>query len=360
VPTIQEILEAGPLGASQIHDALVAGVDVLSGEQTVDFYPYVRTVLPLDGFVFWLKASLLTIDKLAANNLATADAVTVPGSLHYATIGTMTEDDITAVRKVDFTAEHEIEAFGALSPNVMYVATWQTPLGSFRFAFSQRGTYYHQADIHHYVGDAVYPTFERMLIDNIDDFDQRQVVSNSLPIWLKMAAEVPFVSLITSGVTLYPAFLTPPNLPPPYGTVDIRTNTTRALSAMPLRGRDGSHSQLCAETAQLAFYGLRNDEIMDFVDYVYDLAMNMDDFGIMNMPTVQDEHRRQVELAALAIKKTITFEISYVQGRMRDIARQVIQTAVMVPIPGDNPLLRQPDRIIEPFQRPHDPLQFPV
>lgn len=358
MPTISELLDAGPFGASQIHDALATGLDVLSGDQTIDFVPYIRMVLPIDGFVFWVRASLLTAEKIAQHGLTSAGTVTVGGSLHYATVGQQVEDETIAVRKVDFAAKEQITAFAAIAPTVMYVATWQAPLGSFKFTFSSRGTYYQQADIHHYVGDAVYPVFDRMLIDNIEGFDQNAVVSNSLPLWLKMAAEVPYVSLITSAVELYPAFLTPVNLRTPYGTVNIRG--TRALSAMPLRGRESQHSQLCAETATITFYGLRNNEVMDFTDYVFDRAMNLDDFGIMNMPVVQDEQRTQVELAALAIKKTVTYEISYLQTRMRDIARQYIQTGLMTPIPGDNPVLFQPDRIIEPFQRPHDPLKFPV
>lgn len=358
MPTIAELLDAGPLGASQIHDALAVGLDVLSGEQEISFTPYIRMVLPVDGFVFWVRASLLPAEKIAQHGLTSGDTVTVPGSLHYATVGHQVEDETVAIRKVDFAAQNQITAFAAIAPTVMYVATWQAPLGSFKFTFSSRGTYYQQADIHHYVGDAVYPVFDRTLIDDIGDFNEGAVVSNSLPLWLKMASEVPYVSLITSSVELFPAFLVPVNLRTPYGTVNIRA--TRALSAMPLRGRDSSHSQLCAETATLTFYGLRNEEVMDFTDYVFDRALNLDDFGIMNMPVVQDEQRTQVELAALAMKKTVVFEISYLQIRMRDIARQYIATALMTPIPGDNPLLHQPDRIIEPFQRPHDPLKFPV
>jgi hypothetical protein len=61
--TLAEALETP--NPSQIHDALAAGVDVLSGQQTVSFVPYVRTVLPIDGYVFWLNAALLSADQLS-------------------------------------------------------------------------------------------------------------------------------------------------------------------------------------------------------------------------------------------------------------------------------------------------------
>ena len=361
MPTLAEALAESPVGPTQIHDALVAGLDVLSQSQTVDFTPYVRTVLPIDGFVFWLRADLLPAATLAANGLPSSGVVSVPGSLHYATTGHMVEDETIAIRKVDFAAQQQITAFAEIAPTVMYVARWTTPLGSFRFTFSARGTYYQQADIHHYVGDAIYPVFEKQLIDDISQFDERQIVSNSLPFWLQLQYRIPYVSLITFNVDLYPAYLVPPNLVPPYGTVDIIPQTTRAVAAAPWRGQRNQRAQLCAERARITLYGLRNDEVMDWVDYVYDYVTNVGSFGITNMPVVVDDRRGQVELAALAQKKYIDFEVSYLQNRARDVAVQVIQTALLADVfGGDVPFLRQPDRIIEPREFPSDPLKFPI
>lgn len=357
--SIDEILsEQGLVGPTQIHDALVAGLDVLSGDQTVDFVPYVRTVLPLDGFVFWIRASLLSDARLAEVGLASSSAITVGGSLHWASLGTMMIDENITIQRVDFAAKEAVTDFAQIAPDIMYVADWQTELGRFKFAFSQRGTYYLQANIHHYVGDAVYPVFAAQLIDNLDQFDQRQVVSNSMPLWLSLSQSIPFVSLVTSSVQLYPGYLVPSNRPAPYGTVDINPNSTRSLQAQALRGPDSSRWQLTAEMVRLTFYGLRNDDVMDFVDYVMDWSLNTGEFGIMNMPVVRDEQRVQVELSALAQKKTVDFEVSYQQARMRDIARKLITAALI----GDvfsigSPLIPVPDRIIEPFMAPDDPLR---
>src|SRR6266566_770287 len=209
--TVTESLPTRP-----IHDALVAGVDTLGQDQRVVFHPYVRTVLPLDGYVFWLRATLLTAVQLAQHGISSADPVVVDGSLHYASVGNQVADETIAVRSVDFTAETQITAFAEIATDVLYVGRWETPLGGFSFTFGRRNSYYYQASLHHYVGDAVYPAFEAQLIDDVAAFDQRQVVSNSLPIWLSMFTNIPIYSLVTVSLPVYPAFLVPDNLVPAY------------------------------------------------------------------------------------------------------------------------------------------------
>lgn len=323
MPTLAESLSE-PL-STPIHDALAAGVDVLGQNQQVEFWPYVRVVLPVDGFVFWLRADLLTPTQLAQHGLQTPLGVQVDGSLHYASIGHQVEDEVIAIRRVDFTAETQITALAEIAPDVMYVAEWTTSMGSFKFTFSQRSTYYQQADIHHYVGDAVYPAFAGQLIDDVAGFDQRQVVSNSLPFWLSMFSSQPFPSPIGCSFPIYPAFLLPPNLTPPYIATEI--SGTRALQSVARIGSTGSRSQLCSERVRLIAYGMRNDDALTVLDYSLSYMENTDFMGLMNMPVVVDEHRPQVELAALAQKKVIEYEVSYNQSVSRAIALQVIKKA---------------------------------
>jgi len=127
---------------------------------------------------------------------------------------------------------------------------------------------------------------------------------------------------------VYPAFLVPTNLLPAYVAVEVQPNSTRALQAVPTRGRTSGHLQLTAERVRMTAYGLRNDAIMDLMDYVLDYSMNTGNVGLMNAPIVRDEHRAQVELAVLAQKKTIEWEVSYFQHRSRSIARQLIMSAI--------------------------------
>ena len=53
-----------------------------------------------------------------------------------------------------------------------------------------------------------------------------------------------------------------------------------------------------------------------------------DAIGFMNMPVLRDDKRTQNELAILAMKKTMDFEISYYQTRARTIAQQYVLSCV--------------------------------
>lgn len=48
----------------------------------------------------------------------------------------------------------------------------------------------------------------------------------------------------------------------------------------------------------------------------------------MNIPVVQDERVTQNELNIIAMRKTIKFKINYYQQRMRNLARQLITSAI--------------------------------
>lgn len=324
MPSVAESQQYG----SSLAAALRQGLRAIDGQQQVSFQPYVRTVLPIDGFVFWINAGLLSAQQLAAAGLTSAAPVAVNGSLHFATVGEQREDESIAIHKMVFTSEQPIAALAEIAPVVLYIATWTSPSGeSFRFSFSRRDSFYQQANLSHYVGDAVYPVFQAQLIDTVADFDQRQVVSNSLPIWLAMM-NAPYTSLVTTNVALYPSNLVPDNLPAPYAVVHIPAETTRLLQPIPYLDPTGNHWQLCAERVTFILYGLRNDDAMDFKDYILSYGELSDNFGVMTPPAMRDDHRTQTELAALAQRKTIEMEISYYQARARQVARQTIKSVV--------------------------------
>ena len=50
---------------------------------------------------------------------------------------------------------------------------------------------------------------------------------------------------------------------------------------------------------------------------------------MLNMPVIQDEKVTQPELGVIAMKKTITFEVSYYQQNIRNVARQLIESALI-------------------------------
>ncbi|HSY75451.1 MAG TPA: hypothetical protein VK890_01265, partial [Bacteroidia bacterium] len=71
--------EATGNAKSSLAETLAAGVNFLSGNAQIPFLLYKKMVLPLDGFVFWVRANLappLPIEQ---------DTVNIPGSLHYST-----------------------------------------------------------------------------------------------------------------------------------------------------------------------------------------------------------------------------------------------------------------------------------
>jgi hypothetical protein len=227
---------------------------------------------------------------------------------------------------VVFTSEIEIEDFKDISPTLMYIGEWQ----GLRFSFSRRGMYYEQARIHHYEGDAIFATMETQIIDDLASFSPAQVVSNSLPLWLDLANPyIPVIGLGGLPWRIYPSFLLPQNLPPPFVAVHVYPESTQAIGSAPILNRTMSHSQLVSEKVRLTTYGLRNAEVLDLCDYVQAQFLNSARMGIMNMPVPRDQKQTQVELGVLAQQKTIEYEVNYLQATARDLSRQLILSAFM-------------------------------
>jgi hypothetical protein len=346
MPTVTESAQYG----AQLAAALRAGLRSIDQNQTVSFQPYVRSVLPLDGFVFWLRADIVSPAQLTAAGLSSPAAVEANGSLHFKTQGEVREDESIAIHKMIFTAEQPIVALAEIAPMVLYVATWTSPDGrySFKFSFSARNSFYQQANLSHYVGDAVYPVFLSQLVDSVAEFDQRQIVSNSLPLWLAMMYAVPFPSPITVNFPIYPAFLVPDNEPAPYIAVEIRPETTKSLQLLPFLDRQASHWELYTERVKFILYGLRNGDALDFQDYLIRYINGqvwigaagemVTPVGMMTAPSVRDEHRVQTELAALAMRKVIELDVSYYQTYARQVARQLINAVTPSYSLSDDPL----------------------
>jgi hypothetical protein len=292
----------GPLAAP-----LQAGVDTLSQNQEITFVRYKKMILPADGFVFWVNAALID----PTNPLTT----TVKGSLHFATDQAQREDETFGVNHVIFTASRQIDEFNEVSPDTMYLGEFS----GLRFSFASRGSYYRQADQHHYRGDAVYPAFASQIIDDVNGFLNRDlVVSNSLPIWLGLNERMP----------VYPSFLVSDNITPPFASIHIPPEATTALASGATLGNTLTRAQLCSDRVRVTIYGLRNSQALDYLDYVIASMSNSDAMGLQNIPVVRDEKRTQNELTVLAMKKTIEFQVSYLQNTARTVARQLITSAL--------------------------------
>lgn len=330
--------EAGVGQKTQMHSTLVEGVDVVSNFQTIEFVQYVKVVLPLDGFVFWVRADLVSYSALANAmllNAAEANAgpqtetvakvFSVSGDLHYDAVDTQDEATSYVINRVLFTTEEEIKDLNAVGPGILYIGT----IDGIKFSFSRHGYLQENAGIFHYLGDAVYAEMETQIIDDPRSLDTRNVVvSNSLPIWLAMSnyQKADWENFGNPSLVLWPSFLVEENLRPPYAAVHIEG--TKALGAAPVLTTNLTHYQLATDHVRITTFGLRNYSAQDFVDFVNEQSLNFGLFGLMSSPIVTDAKKTQVELGTLSEKKVIEFDISYNQARVRDVARQLIERAV--------------------------------
>jgi hypothetical protein len=319
--------EAANNAKGQLAAELAAGVNFLSESTQIQFLLYKKLILPLDGYVFWVRANL------APPVPVEPDLVMIAGSLHYSTEIGQEEDATIAYNTVVFTALNPIDLFQDMNPQYIYLATYQ----GIRFAFSSHGKYYQQAGLWHYLGVAVTSITDIQIIDDLSQLPGEQIVSNSLPIWLAMSTYVPPYPGFRCPFIMYPSFLVPQNEAPPYASVHIED--TQALGSVALLGPHLESSQLVCEKVKVIIYGADNCDIITFLNFVIQYSSDYSYIGLMNMPIVRDEKREQSELQVIAQKKSIEFKVSYLQNCVRDIARQHI-TKCLVQVETSDPFSR--------------------
>lgn len=331
MPGLDEIIGA----KTQLGGDLAAGVTTLSLDQQVVFTRYVRVVLPLDGFVFWLRADQVspsTVFNAMQPNSARFDAakftvpaatLTVQGSLHYATQTRQVEEENYAANRVVFTTLGPVNDLNQVGGNYLWIADFH----GLKVAFSDRGSFYEQADLYHYVGYAVFPDMASQVVDDVAKLDRQLVCSNSLPLWLALNNYSSFYGF-ANNIPLYPSFLVPQNIVPPWGAVHIDPAGTMAIGGAPRLDRMTNHTQLVQDRVKITFYGVNNAGALDFVDCVLQRSDDYGEFGVMNQPVIRDEKREQSELGTLAMKKSVLFDVNYYQHRVLDVARQLILSAV--------------------------------
>lgn len=359
-PTVDEALGQPP--TTPWSAGLFSLTDAVSFNQTVTFHKYQRVVLPLDGYVFWVRTVLLGAGALynagAYNTfvyngvLATTDDpyFVAQGSVHYQTTMRQEEGANYAVNRVLFTSKQPVQNLNAVGPDEMYIATFDGPQVDgptgktpIRYSFSERGSYYQQAGLHHYVGNAVYSFMASQIIDNPGQLPQELIVSNSLPAWLAFGQFTPDwpVPVKRPPIPIFPSFLVPDNRVPPYMAVHIEPVGTEGMQSAPYLSSETDHYQLARDRVTLTAYGLSNRVALDTLDAFLQYSYDVGAVGILNVPVVRDMKETQNELNVLAQKKTIYFEVSYNQATMRGLARQLIEECVptvhggTMPIPND-------------------------
>lgn len=310
MPSIAESLDS----QSQLADTLAAGVNTLSLNQQITFTQYVKQVVSPDSSVFWV---------------ATGTTETIQGSLHYATHQEQNEDETIDVNRVLFTALSQVDVFNTASPTTLWIGTFN----GVQFSFGSRGSFYQQANLYHYEGNAVYPALASQLVNSAADLPVGPIVSNSLPIWLTQT------TVGTATVPVYPSYLVPANVVPPYVVAHVEPDltevpsfpiyswpgTTEAGSPAPLH--DLPSSQLALDRVRLTLYGFTNQMAIQYLVSLIEYSINSDNFGFRNSPAIKDQKRAQVELGVIAMKKTIDIEAWYFQSTADAIARRLILSA---------------------------------
>jgi hypothetical protein len=308
MPSIAESLGS----QNQLQDTLAAGVKTLSNSQTIQFTQYVKNTIPTDGFVFYVN---------------TGSTVTVQGSLHYATNQQQNEDETIDVNRVVLTALSQIDVFNQSAPDDLFIGEFE----GIQFSFSARGSFYQQANLYHYVGNAVYPALASQLIDSAEDLPAAPIVSNSLPIWLTQT------TFQATTVPVYPSYLVPANIVPPYVTVHIEPSMTEVPS-FPIDTWPGTpdpdtalqpmpSTQLAKDKVRLTLYGFNNQQAIQYYSALIDYSLTTENFGFGNSPAIRDDKRTQSEMAVIAMKKTIEIDAWYFQGTADAIARRLILEA---------------------------------
>lgn len=306
MPSIAESLNS----QSQLANTLAAGTNEISSYQTIEFTQYSQIVLPADGYVFWVNTGVVT---------------SVQGSLHYSTDQQQNEDETLNVNRVIFTALSQIDSFNEAAPTDLFIGTFE----GIRFAFNARGSFYEQANLFHYLGNAVYPALSSQLIDSAADLPTEPIVSNSLPIWLGQNSFAP----------VYPSFLVPANVVPPYITAHIEPDMTEAPS-FPVYGWPGTteagspaplhdlpSTQLAKDHVRLTLYGFNNQKAIQYLVSLIEYSMDSNEFGFGNSPVPKDQKRTQSEMNVIAMKKTIDIDAWYFQSTADAIARRLILSA---------------------------------
>jgi hypothetical protein len=308
MPSIAESLNS----QDQLADTLAAGLNTLSLNQEVSFTQYTQQIISQDGTVFYVS---------------TGQTTTVQGSLHYAIDRQQNEDETIDVNRVIFTALSQIDIFNQAAPGDLFIGTFNGE----QFAWRARHSFYQQANLYHYEGNAVYPALASQIINSAADLPVGPIVTNSLPIWLTLT------TVGTQTVPVYPSYLVPANIVPPYIVAHVEPDLTEVPSfpiyewpgtpTPPTALQPMASTQLAKDRVRLTLYGFTNQQAIQYLVSLIEYSLDTENFGFGNSPAIKDAKRTQSELSVIAMKKTIDIDAWYLQGTSDAIARRLILSA---------------------------------
>lgn len=342
---------ASQSGSSDKAAGLIAAISLLSAQETYTFELYKRVVLPLDGFVFWIKASELStyagrkdvgaiynknpFAQIAFSALAYEGNLTpkqqerykftINGSLHVSQEVKQEADATYVNQDVSFTTKTQTINFDEIAPNELYILNipdgYENRIVG-RVAFGNQRNRYSTAGLWHYHGKVLNSVQASQVVDNANAINpDYAIVSNSLPYWL---------ALSTAEIPVYPSYLSPKNLIVPYVTADIQT--TEAIQSWPLVDEYSNQGQLVTDTIEFTMYGLNNAAALDFQLSVLNNSEH-GEYGVQNIPVPVDVKLTQSEFQIIAQKKVMKLQANYYQYRTRAFAIKLINEAKMALTP---------------------------
>lgn len=273
------------------------GLKVLSGQQSISFTRYARTIIPADGFVYWMN---------------TGSSFMAKGSFHYSTDNEQNDTQTVGKNSVVFTTTEAIDDFNVVGDSTLYIGT----IDNIQFAFTQRGKLYKAANLYHYTGHSINPIMRSQIIDNILTFDNSTICNDSLPIFMSMNHLCP----------VYPAFRVDQNIRPPYAVIDVKDSVP--LQQMATEDMMSNRAQWIKDTVKVTLFGMNSNLALDYIWYMTAAALaDGAAFGIMNAPVAKKIDIPQSDINVTANAKEIIFDVNYYQNRTLNIAKFLIEQA---------------------------------
>lgn len=300
--------------------ALKGGLEDISQYVSISFQQYTKVTQPIDGSVFWV------LNPLQA-------PLVLNGSLHYSSKTNQDQDQTIAINNVVLTTAEEVSDLNEAQPETLWITDVITDSRSIlKVAFSSRVSFYRQAGVWHYHGEALYPALATQVVASIEEIPTSPIVSNSLPVflgfkWPNVEAPIPH----------YASYLVPDNIKPPYVSVHIDPGATEVLAVSPMLDdittiidpltHIYSTTQLCKDSVELILYGFNNQQAIQYKNALEKYSILPGDFGFMTSPVIRDEKRKQSEMNILAMKKKIIMDVSYVQSTADAVTYKLIKEA---------------------------------
>lgn len=297
------------LGKGPLASALGQAVETISDDETLTFTLYNRAVLPLDGLVFWI---------------ASTTTQTVEGSFHYAINTEQDEASSQAITEVLFATETQLDNLLTASPMTKWIAI----VDGLHVAFTRAKNFYDEAGLYHYVARALLPTEASQVIDSPTSLNPSLLIaSNSLPAFLLLNTYTPpyYCPYIPANLpTLYPSFLVPANLQPPYAVVHVERSEAQA--PVPWQDANSNPYQLATDDVRITMYGLSNNQAALLRDAIVAFSRDQQVIGIQgDIGAIRDERQPQSDFLIVAQKKTMMLRVSYLQTAVVNFARQVFK-----------------------------------